>query len=180
MALSDWRFLGLRNQQNTNRGVSRTAHVIQYYAFGGGAGTDPQGGQGAVGEPKARASYSNPLDASIAGDYARIMPFSSSHVNGLANFEGAGSGIYGFTGVAHYSSSTNPSGYPVTDTPSNGTLMAQSVRAFVRLDQALTGTLAGSSVGLIVKERETPATHSTRDTILGFPPTQTRPIRATG
>jgi len=70
-------------------------------------------------------SLDNPLTSSIAGDYCRGW-------SSRENIGGNGSNDAGVV-VALVTSSAGGSGYPVTDTPSNGTLTSISMRAFLRI-----------------------------------------------
>ena len=144
MALSDFHFFGSR-MLPLNRTITRVAYNIGN-AQGQTGATD--GGYGMVAEPKARTSYSGTqIPSAAGGDYARCMPFSNS-----ANLGGRGY-KYTWGGGAALTSAAGGALYPVTQTPAQGTLVSQSVRAFLRLDATGAEQNQGASVGLFIKGR---------------------------
>jgi len=110
---------------------------------------DAHGGYGAVGVGKARTSYSSPL-GSIEGDSsadARMMRFSAADDNRTG-----GDVKLGYIGGGFLNSAAGGTLYPITVGPSSGNYIAQSVRAFLRLDGSNLQR-CGSSVNLILKAK---------------------------
>lgn len=97
----------------------------------------------------------NPLNSSVGGDYCR----------GWSNRENNGSNGRNDAGVVVglVTSAAGGSGYPVTDTPGNGTLTSVSMRAFLRIEApsfisssaANTGALhATTNIGFVFKTED--------------------------
>ena len=142
MALSDFIFItGGTTSAGATEGVKTIAHL---YAANNSATGANQEAKAIPGEPIAHNSLSNPLSGDHVGTYCRHWAFQNSHTTNASQRSFCGYAIVK-TGSA--------SSLPITDTPSNGTMIAQSLRAFVRITGSATKSSAGagSYVGLIAR-----------------------------
>ena len=142
MALSDFQFIsGVTTAATTGNGPDTTAWN---YANANNASGQEFDAKAIPGEPIAHNSLSNPLSGVSVGTYCRHWKFQDGYNDS--------NDYYAYNGYAIVRTGS-ASSLPITDTPSNGTMIAQSMRAFVRLTGSATksGHGAGSYVGLIAR-----------------------------
>ena len=144
MSQDDFNFLGYTTQTSDSYRVQNSAYrqgVANGYASTG------NGGEAMLGQGSVNSLLPDPLASSSAGDYCRSMIFSEDDDTQTAGRYWCGSAALG-------TASGGPL-YPVTSSPGDGTLIAYSLRAFLRIDQ--TGSLTadpegvGTYVGLSAK-----------------------------
>ena len=144
---------------NGNTTQTRNAYRVQNSAWrqgnANGNAASTNGGEAMLGQGSVNSLLPDPLASSSAGDYCRSMVFSEDTNTST-------SGRY-WSGVACLGTASGGPLYPVTGSPADGTLIAYSLRAFLRVDQ--TGSLTadpegvGTYIGITAKCR----TNSTTD-----------------
>ncbi len=142
MALSDFQFItGATVTTSNGEGPKQ---IAGNYAANNGASGQNDDAKAIPGEPIAHNSLTNPLSGVSVGSNCRHWAFQNSYTTN-ASYRG-----YNGYAIVRTGSASN---LPITDTPANGTMIAQSMRAFVRLTGSATksGDGAGSYVGLIAR-----------------------------
>lgn len=151
MSQDDFNFNGTTTSSNNTTRVQNSAYR---QGLANGDSSVNNGGQAMLGQGSTNASLSDPLLSSSAGDYCRSMIFSEDSNT-------ATTGRY-WCGVSCLGTASGGPLYPVTGSPADGTLIAYSLRGFLRIDQtgSLTGApnKVGTYVGLTAKCRTTSTT----------------------
>jgi len=135
MSQDDFNFLGYSTNTSDSYRVQNSAYR---QGVANGLVSTNNGGEAMLGQGSVNSNLPDPLASSSAGDYCRSMIFSEDDDNSTTGRYWCGSAALG-------TASGGPL-YPVTETPADGTLVAYSLRAFLRIDQ--TGSLTGDSEGV--------------------------------
>jgi len=144
MSQDDFNFLGYTTNASNGYRVQNSAYR---QGIANGYTSTSNGGEAMLAQGSVNSNLSDPLASSSAGDYCRSMIFSEDD-------DSTTTGRYWCGSAALGTASGGPL-YPVTETPADGTLIAYSLRAFLRIDQ--TGSLiadpegVGTYAGLSVK-----------------------------
>ena len=149
MAKTDFTFAA-----NVDGASSNTSLAFSQYAYLAHSTAPAANGAttAAQGNLVRHSDLSNPLASSIGGNLCR--GWSSRSTNGATQND---AGVV----VALVTSAAGGSSYPVTDTPSNGTLISFSMRSFLRLEAEVfvsasvgNNTIAGTNVGFMFKTED--------------------------
>lgn len=121
MAKTDFDFAGSTNGNASSTQVWEKYVGIMHTAIGDTDGAT----SGAQGNPVTNSTLSDPLPTGIGSTHCRAWSIEDTNTGYNSNTAGIG--------VAMIKSSAGGSLYPVTDTPSNGTFVAITQRAFLRV-----------------------------------------------
>ena len=151
MAKSDFNFWSRHN------GDTWRAAYVFVRDLGTHNGASSLGEGAAQGNLQLNSALTNPLSNSIGSTYCRSWDWEQSNPT-RTEFSYAALG-------ANVKTASGGALYPVTDTPSNGTLVAQSMRAFLRIDSRNKGanTQQGCCIGFSFKAKSTNGETNTSD-----------------
>jgi hypothetical protein len=147
MAKTDFTFWGSSNGSN-NSNYPMTQFIYDMHQ---GIGASSGSGSVAQGNPITNSTLSNALSNTVGGTHCRAWSWEDSG-NTSSNGQ-SDRASYGWGGML--TSAAGGSLYPVTDTPANGTLVAQSIRTFLRIQSHTVGAnqRQGCNIGFTFKGR---------------------------
>jgi hypothetical protein len=147
MAINDFNFQGFSTSNSSNSRVQKSAY--RQGLANGNTSTSQNGGEAMLGQAILHSTLANGVASSSVGDYARGMIFSED--DDTRNVH------YSWTGMATVNTGSGGPLYPVTESVADGTIVAYSLRAFMRLERVTSSlsasTKVGSYVGMSVKCR---------------------------